>query len=213
MSDKKLGGSAGHLALVVSGRRWLRSAWASLARDDDREGRDRCDRLDRMRYHLARGRRARDAGLYEAGAVEARKALDENPRNPWAMALLGQCLFRQGWPDLGGARQALERARVLDPTNGYFVGLLLEVLDAQGDSKSREEVLAWAWWSGAPVERWLPDGPPRRRPARSTAPAHDEDLAEPGRLSSSPPVRSPERPAEPSPGRTAALGARHAVHA
>jgi hypothetical protein len=78
------------------------------------------------------------------------------------MALLGQCLLRQNKPDLGGARRVLERARSLDPTNGYFVRLLLDVLQAQGDDQGRADVLAGAWWNGAPVDRWLPAGPPRR---------------------------------------------------
>jgi hypothetical protein len=84
--------------------------------------------------------------------------------------------MRQSHPDLVEARRAFERASALDPSNGYFVRLLLEVLDAQGDARAREDVLAWAWWSGAPVERWLPDGAyPRstvaRRQPSSEAPA------------------------------------------
>ena len=122
-------------------------------------------RSDRVRFHLGRGRRARDAGQYEQGAREARRALLENAGNPWAYALLGQCLLRQTASDLPGARLALERACALDPTNGYFVRLLLEVLDAQGDREHRENVLAWAWWAGAPVERWLSPVGPRRRSA------------------------------------------------
>ena len=128
-----------------------------------RSERDLQARSDRVRFHLGRGRRARDAGHYEQGAREARRALLENAGNPWAHALLGQCLFRQTAPDFGGARLALERACALDPTNGYFVRLLLEVLDAQGDREHRENVLAWAWWAGAPVERWLSPAGPRRR--------------------------------------------------
>jgi hypothetical protein len=41
--------------------------------------------------------------------------------------------------------------------------LLLDVLDALGDATARDDALAWAWWNGAPVERWLPDGPARRK--------------------------------------------------
>jgi len=121
-------------------------------------------RADLMRYHLGRGRRAREAGQYERGADEARLALSSNPRSAWALALLGQCLSRQRRTDLTGARRALEQARLLEPANGYFVGLLLTVLDAQRDARGRADLLAHAWWSGAPVERWLPDGPPSRRP-------------------------------------------------
>jgi len=119
--------------------------------------------MERLRYHLGRGRLARDAGRFENGVNEARKALDANPQSAWALALLGQCLSRQRRPDLRGARRALERAQALEPTNGYFVGLLLDVLDAEGDVQGRADLLAWAWWQGAPVERWLPDGPPIRR--------------------------------------------------
>jgi hypothetical protein len=126
-------------------------------------------RADLMRYHLGRGRRAREAGHFECGAAEARRALAANPRSAWALALLGQCLARQRRPDLNGARRALEQARALEPTNGYFVGLLLEVLDAQGDIRARADLLAHAWWSGAPVERWLSDGPPARRSEREPA--------------------------------------------
>jgi len=111
-------------------------------------------------YHLRLGRRAREAGHPELGAQEARRAVALTPQNPWALALLGQCLMRGATPDLDGARAALERARALDPTNGYFVRLLLDVLYAQGDAQARTEMLTWAWWAGAPVERWLPDGPP-----------------------------------------------------
>jgi len=69
-------------------------------------------------------------------------------------------LRRKRPSDLSAARKALERAWSLDPTNGYFVGLLLDVLRAQGDSAAANDVLEWAWWRGAPVERWLPGGPP-----------------------------------------------------
>ena len=147
-------------------------------------------RSDRVRLHLGRGRRARDAGKYEQGAREARRALLENAGNPWAYSLLGQCLFRQKEPDLAGARLALERACALDPTNGYFVRLLLEVLDAQGDREHREDVLAWAWWAGAPVERWLsPDGPRKRRAGASIDRTPDRTPAEPSTR------EAPRRPA------------------
>ena len=148
-------------------------------------------RSDRVRLHLGRGRRARDAGNYEQGAREARRALLENAGNPWAYALLGQCLFRQADPDLAGARLALERACALDPTNGYFVRLLLEVLDAQGDREHRENVLAWAWWAGAPVERWLSPAGPRRRSAGAapdgsrSAPSVPEPVRAPSRVPAS----------------------------
>jgi hypothetical protein len=94
---------------------------------------------------------------------EARRALLLNPQSAWALALLGQCLTLQGQPELRRARQALERAMALEPSNGYFVRLLLDVLDAEGDAQGHADLLAWAWWHGAPVERWLPDGPPTRR--------------------------------------------------
>src|SRR5215212_2810994 len=126
-------------------------------------------RADLMQYHLGRGRRAREAGQYERGATEARLALSANPHSAWALALLGQCLTRQRRPDLTGARRALEQAHLLEPANGYFVGLLLEVLDAQRDTHGRADLLAHAWWSGAPVERWLPDGPSSRRPKPAAA--------------------------------------------
>jgi hypothetical protein len=149
--------------------------WLSFTRRGDRtsEGRARTIEDDQARarrvtrervlYHLGRGRRARDAGRFEDGAREARKALLVNPQSGWALALLGQCLTRQHRPDLYAARHALERAQALEPTNGYFVRLLLDVLEAQGDQQARADLLAWAWWHGAPVERWLPDGPPARR--------------------------------------------------
>ena len=121
---------------------------------------DQADRLNTVRYHLGRARRARDAGDFEQAVREARRALAWNGQDPWVLALLGQCLFRKPDRDLSGARAALERAWSLDPTNGYFVGLLLDVLDAQGDVGARHDLLTWAWWRGAPVERWLPDGPP-----------------------------------------------------
>lgn len=115
-------------------------------------------RAERARYHLGRARRARDAGHPEAGAHEARRALSLAPSNPWALAVLGQCLLRQPSPDLAAARRVTEQAWALDPTNGYFVRLLLDVLDEQGDTAARADLLDWAWWKGAPVERWLPDG-------------------------------------------------------
>ncbi len=145
-------------------------------------------RSDRVRLHLGRGRRARDAGQFERGAREARLALLENAGNPWAYALLGQCLVREVAPDLAGARLALERACALDPTNGYFVRLLLEVLDAQGDREHRESGLARAWWAGAPVERWLTPAGPRRR---SLAAVPDRVPVEPSSLDD---VRAPVEP-------------------
>jgi hypothetical protein len=119
-------------------------------------------RQRRVQYHLGRGRRAREAGRFDSGVYEARRALAVNSHNPWALSLLAQCLVQRHEPDLHGARSALERARALDPSNGYFVRLLLDVLDLQGDERGRADVLEWAWWNGASVERWLPNGP--RRP-------------------------------------------------
>lgn len=128
----------------------------------DADARDMPQRLraQRARYHLGRARCARDAGRPEAGVKEACRALSLTPSNPWALAILGQCLLRQPQPDLVAARRVTEQAWALDPTNGYFVRLLLDVLDAQGDAAARAELLDWAWWKGAPVERWLPDGEP-----------------------------------------------------
>lgn len=120
---------------------------------------EQADRSNTVRYYLGRARRARDAGDFERAVREARRALEWNGQDPWVLALLGQCLFRKPECDLPGARAALERAWSLDPTNGYFVGLLLDVLDAQGDVGGRHDLLTWAWWRGAPVERWLPGGP------------------------------------------------------
>jgi hypothetical protein len=145
-------------ARAITGRR---SAAEASTADAVSSAAERQRRLERVRFHLGRGRRAREAGRFEDGAREARRALALNPHDPWSLALLGQCLARQQAPDRGTARRALERARALDPTNGYFVRLLLEVLEIQGDARARGDVLAWAWWSGAPVDRWLPGGPPR----------------------------------------------------
>ena len=140
--------------------------------------------LLRAQYHLGRGRRAREAGHPERGVQEARAAVALNPRNPWAHALLGQCLLRDRGllrdrtAKLDDARQALERACRLDPTNGYFVRLSLEVLHAQHDARGRSELLSRAWWAGAPVERWLPGGPqPQTR--TTLAPADRREPAAP----------------------------------
>jgi hypothetical protein len=157
---------SGSLVLAARQGLWWRRAWKIGPVHGARRlsGRDGADddarRVQRFRYHLGRGRRAREAGAFQQGAAQARQALSLNPNDPWALALLGQCLRRQCAADLDGARRALERAWSLDPTNGYFVGLLLDVLDAQGDASARRDVLSWAWWRGAPVERWLPGGPP-----------------------------------------------------
>jgi tetratricopeptide (TPR) repeat protein len=163
ISERKLDWVAGPLAHLA---RW-RFPWGFMT-PEQRALRDQLRSMDRLRYHLGRGRRAREAGRYEQGAAEARKALEANPQSPWSLALLGQCLARQRRPDLHGARWALERAQALEPMNGYFVGLLLDVLDAQGDTQGQADLLAWAWWQGAPVERWLPDGPPIRRTDRAS---------------------------------------------
>jgi hypothetical protein len=58
--------------------------------------------------------------------------------------------MRQRHPELVEARRALERACALSPSSGYLVRLLLEVLDTQGDGAGRDDVLARAWWHGAP---------------------------------------------------------------
>ena len=149
---------------------WLLRWWDCLAQlrlDPDADLGDLSRRAASVRYHLGRGRRAREDGRYEAGAAEARRAITANPGNPWAYSLLGQCLVRRQPPDLIEARRALEHACALCPSNGYFVRLLLEVLDAQGDGAGRDDALARAWWSGAPVERWLPNGPPVPAPAQA----------------------------------------------
>jgi tetratricopeptide (TPR) repeat protein len=162
ISEIKLDWVAGPLAHLA---RW-RFSWGAMA-PEQRALRAQMRSMERFRYHLGRGRLARQAGRFEVGAAEASKALAANPQSAWALALLGQCLARQPQPDLPGARRALERAQALDPTNGYFVGLLLDVLDAQGDVQGRADLLAWAWWQGAPVERWLPNGPAIRRDNRA----------------------------------------------
>lgn len=157
---------------------WLLRCWDRAAHGGMGQQTDDLDvsrRAETVRYHLGRGRRAREAGRYEQGAAEARLAIAANAGNPWAYALLGQCLLRQHRSDGDEARRALERACALDPTNGYFVRLLLEVLDAQGDSTGRDDALAWAWWNGAPVERWLPNGP--RVPARDRS--HETETSQP----------------------------------
>jgi tetratricopeptide (TPR) repeat protein len=164
MSNKLLDRVTGSLMSAGWRGGWLRALRRAQSSTDETATLER-RRLERLRYHLGRGRRARDDGQYARGAAEARKAVRLNPQHAWALALLGQCLSRQPGPDLAGARRALERAQALDPKNGYFVRLLLDVLDMQGDTPARADALAWAWWSGAPVERWLPDGPPIRRPA------------------------------------------------
>jgi hypothetical protein len=157
---------------------------ATAERRADREVRTR---LARARFHLGRGRRARERARFADGAREARRAIERNPGDPWAYALLSQCLLRQAGrqagTDLSSARLAAERACALSPTNGYFVGVLLDVLDAQGDRPAREDALAWAWWSGAPVERWLgPDArpaPPRPGPIPARVVESDGAAAEP----------------------------------
>ena len=167
-----IGGVSGSSRLVGRRGRWWRLSWRYFpprgARQSTRRASadEKARRFDTFRYHLGRGRRARDAGRFEAGANEARRALAVYSSEPWALSLLGQCLHRQREPDLDGARLALQRAWTLDPTNGYFVGLLLDVLRAQGDENTARDVLEWAWWRGAPVERWLPDGPPMPADAR-----------------------------------------------
>ena len=142
--------------------------------------RDQMRSMEQLRYHLGRGRLARNAGRFEDAVAEARKALQANPHSAWALALLGQCLARQQHPDLDGAQRALERAQLLEPTNGYFVRLMLDVLAAQGDIQGRADLLARAWWKGATVERWLPDGPPVRRERQSAADHRDQAAARSG---------------------------------
>ena len=173
----------GSLALVAQPGRWWPSSWRFAPPLSPRRRRaparsdDPVARYNQFRYHLGRGRRAREVGRFERGVVEARRALALNGGDPWAYALLGQCLQRQRVSDLSGARLALERACALDPSNGYFVGLLLGVLDALGDVEASRNLLTWAWWHGAPVERWLPDGPPM--PSGERDPAGDVPAATP----------------------------------
>ena len=128
------------------------------------------ERAERARFHLGRGRLAREAGRFEEAAGEARRALVQRPLDPWAHALLGQALLRQRRPYLAEARRALEEACALSPKNGYFVGLLREVLSAQGDASARRELTDRAWWSGAPVERWLESPARQTTPSRAAAP-------------------------------------------
>jgi hypothetical protein len=156
-----------HLDQVVTGAR----SRADHASDDDQLAM-------RVQYHLGRGRRAREAGHPEQGVKLARRALALNPNDPWAHALLGQCLLRSRVEDISRARRALDQARSLDPTNGYFVRLSLEVLHAQRDARGRSDVLSRAWWAGAAVERWLPGGPqPQTRGASALAPADRREPA------------------------------------
>lgn len=151
--------------LLTAGSAWFRPA-SSLRSLEQRS--------EMVRYHLGRGRRARERGDFAAGAREAGRAIALNPGAAWAYSLLGQCLANQRQPDLVGARRALERACALEPSNAYFVGLLVSVLERLGDSRGREDALTWSWWNGAPVERWLPDGPPQRAGATVPAPRRAE---------------------------------------
>ena len=143
------------------GRRWKAPSDMAVYRGVERIARER---TERVRFHLGRGRLAREAGRFEEAAREARRALVQQPLDPWAHALLGQALLRQRRPYLTEARRALEEACALSPRNGYFVGLLREVLRVQGDADARRTLTERAWWLGAPVERWL------ERPARQAAP-------------------------------------------
>ena len=126
----------GSLALVARGRRWWSLSWsvvpsAAARRATSGASMDDTDRrCDRFRYHLGRGRRAREAGRFEHGSIEARRALALSPADAWALALLGQCLWRQRHSDLAGARRALERAWALDPTNGLLNVMLCLPLQA-----------------------------------------------------------------------------------
>jgi hypothetical protein len=164
----------GRLADVVRGTRWGRWMGLHATEAASQDAAEREQMRWRVQYHLGRGRRAREAGRFDSGVYEARRALAANPREPWALALMGQCLMRKPSPDVGGARQALERARAIEPHNGYFVRLLLDVLDAQGDRNARARLLDEAWWTGAPVDRWLPDGPSRPWADRPAASARRE---------------------------------------
>jgi hypothetical protein len=177
ISGMSLERAAGPLLLLGLPLRSLRFSRRGARTAEDQAARDRRLTRERVLYHLGRGRRAREAGRFEDGTREARKALLANPQSAWALALLGQCLTCQRPPDLHGARQALELAQALEPTNGYFVRLLLDVLEAQGDRQAREDVLAWAWWHGAPVDRWLPDGPPSPRSAADGETPHAAHVA------------------------------------
>ena len=192
MVGRLFGGMPGSLALVAQSGGWWPRSWRwvpplAASPPARRAGVDeKARRFDQFRYHLGRGRRAREAGRFEHGSFEARRALALYPTDPWALALLGQCLQRQQRSDLAGARKALERAWSLDPTNGYFVGLLLDVLRAQGDTAAAHDVLEWAWWRGAPVERWLPGGP--------SIPARDRRGAERRTFDQSAPTAPPMTP-------------------
>jgi tetratricopeptide (TPR) repeat protein len=179
-SEMTLDWLAGPLALLGRRRPWWRVPWLGAMSAEARAMRDQMRNMEQLRYHLGRGRLARDAGRFEDGVAEARKALRANPHSAWALALLGQCLARQQQPDFDGAQRALEQAQLLEPTNGYFVRLTLNVLAAQGDVQGRADLLARAWWKGAPVDRWLPDGPPRGRERRSLADRHGQVAARAG---------------------------------
>ena len=148
-----------------AGKWWKRASDMAVYRG---EGRIAQERTEWARFHLGRGRLARDVGRFEEAAGEARRALVQQPLDPWAYALLGQALLRQHRPYLIEARRALEEACALSPKNGYFVGLLREVLSSQGDAAAQRELTERAWWLGAPVERWL-ERPPRQAPPAPAA--------------------------------------------
>src|SRR4051812_28210435 len=119
MMGRLFGGVPGSFALVARNGSWWPRSWrfAPLAAHPPASGAgvdETARRFDRFRYHLGRGRRAREAGRFERGSIEARRALGLNPTDPWALALLGQCLRRKHPSDLAGARRAFERAWSLD---------------------------------------------------------------------------------------------------
>jgi Tfp pilus assembly protein PilF len=112
---------------------------------------------DRAQFHLGRARRAKDRGDYRTAAREIERALDYDDTNEAYFLVLGQCHLHGNPVDPAAARQAFERALMINPQNAYTLKLLSNVRHRDGNDQPTGATVERANAAGAASSVWQRD--------------------------------------------------------
>ncbi len=108
-------------------------------------------------YHLSRARRAIDRGDWDAAEGQAREALSWDDTRAAHFVALGEALMRRPRANQLQAREALESAFALEPSNSYLIERLRQVYLRLGDTTAEMAMLRRALAAGAPRQTWEPE--------------------------------------------------------